>query len=282
MYKSLHPSCVGIKTEGFEQLLALAKKHGFGAVGYNPLNLESEGIDMFMALDLMGQYGVIISDFGLPIDITSKEAFNAGFPKLEKTARAAAKLGVHRCSTWMYSFSNSLDFAENFKFHTSMFRLIAEVLREYDILFGVEFLGPKTIMADGKYPFIHTLEGMLALCDAVGTGNIGLLLDSHHCYSSGLAGGEFAKYLRSERDIALVHINDSKPGQPLDEIPDFPRFYPGEPGAGANDLSGFLQALKDINYTGPVAVEPFSEGLKGKGNDEIAGIIATSFLEHGF
>jgi sugar phosphate isomerase/epimerase len=276
MYKSLNPGLVGIKCDGFEALLALAKRHGYGAVGCDPLALEAEGLDDFAALDLMGRYGVIISDFGLPVNITGRDKFNESFPRLEKTARAAARLGIRRCATWMLSFSNELEYAENFKFHTQILRTVAEVLREYGILFGVEFLGPKTIRAKGKYPFIHTPEGMLELCDAVGTGNMGLLLDAHHCYTAGLPGGVFAKHIRNERDIVLVHINDDAAGVPVDELNDSPRYYPGEPGGGANDLPGFMDALKALKYTGPVVAEPFSEALKGLDNESIIKIISES------
>ncbi|NLJ66139.1 MAG: sugar phosphate isomerase/epimerase [Clostridiales bacterium] len=277
MYKSLNPGHLNIKTNGFEETLALAKKHGFGAVSYNPSTLEAEGIDTYKALDLMGQYGVIISDFGLPVQITSRDAFNDTFPTLEKVARAAAKLGIHRCCTWMMSSSKDYEYAENFDFHVWMFRLIDKVLKDYDILFGVEFLGPKHIITANKYPFIHTIDGMLELCDAVGTGNMGLLLDSHHCYSSGLPGGEFAKYIRNEKDIVIVHINDSPVGVPIDEVKDSPRFYPGEPGGGGNDLIGFMNSLKSLEYTGPVVVEPFSKTLNGMSdNDAIAKIVSDS------
>jgi sugar phosphate isomerase/epimerase len=159
-----------------------------------------------------------------------------------------------------------------------MFRLIAEVLREYGILFGVEFLGPKNILNSGKYKFIHTPEEMLELCDAIGTGNMGLLLDAHHCYCAGLPGADFAKYIRNEKDIVLVHLNDDAKDIPPEDLKDSPRFYPGEPGSGGNDLHGFMKALVDLGYTGPVAAEPFSEALKAlDGNaDAIAKVIAES------
>jgi sugar phosphate isomerase/epimerase len=177
----------------------------------------------------------------------------------------------------MLSFSNDFEYAENFKRHTDMFRLIAEVLAEYNILFGVEFLGPKSILNSGKYPFIHTLEQLMQLCGAVGTGNMGVLLDAHHCYCSGLKGGEFAKYIRDEREIVLVHLNDDAPGIALEEIKDSPRYYPGEPGSGGNDVHGFMNALKQLKYTGPVAAEPFSEALKAMDdNEQIAKVISES------
>ena len=277
MYKSLNTGNVNIKINGFAQTLALAHKHNFGAVSYSPDSLKAEGIDIFEALDLMGQYGVIISDFGLPVQIRSKDEFNKSFSSLETVACAASKLGIKRCCTWMLSFSNDFEYAENFKRHTDMFRLIAKTLNEYGILFGVEFLGPKTILNSGKYPFIHTLEQLMELCDAIGTGNMGVLLDAHHCYCSGLKGGNFVKHIRNEREIVLVHLNDDAPGMPIEEIKDSPRYYPGEPGSGGNDLHGFMNALKQIKYTGPIVVEPFSEALKVMDdNDRIAKIISES------
>jgi len=278
MYKSLNAGLVGIKLDGFEQNLALAKKYGYGAIGYSPSALESEGIDAFKALDLMAQYGVVVSDFGLPVQIRDKTVFNDSFPKLEKAARAAAGLGIRRCCTWMLSFSNDLDYAENFRYHTKMLKLVAEVLGEYGILFGIEFLGPKPILNSGKYKFVHTLEQCLELCDAIGTGNAGVMLDAHHCYCSGLRGGEFAKYIRNEKDIVLVHLNDDAIDTPAEELKDSPRYYPGEPGGGANYLPGFLNALVGLGYTGPVAAEPFSEALKALGGDAdaIAKVITES------
>ena len=277
MYKSLNAGNVNIKAYGFAQTLETARKHGFGAVSYDPASLESEGIDVFEALDLMGQYGVIISDFGLPVQIKSKNEFNESFHALEPIARAASKLGINRCCTWMLSFSNDFEYAENFKRHTDMFRLIAKTLNEYGILFGVEFLGPKSIVNSGKYPFIHTLQQLMELCDAVGTGNMGVLLDMHHCYCSGLKGGDFTRHIRSEREIALVHLNDDAPDKPIEEIKDSPRYYPGETGGGGNDIRGFMNALKQIKYTGPVVMEPFSEALKMMNdNDQIAKTISES------
>ena len=267
MYKSFGAGHVGIKLEGFEANVAFAKKYGYGAIGYSPEALEAEGLDAFQALDLMGKYGVIISDFGLPVTIRDAAGFNETFPKLEKAARAAAGLGIRRCCTWMLNFSNDYEYAENFRLHRKMFKLIAETLNEYGILFGVEFLGPVPMLNSGKYQFIHTPEQMLELCDAVGTGNMGLLLDAHHCYCSGLSGGEFAKYIRNERDIVLVHLNDDAKGVPADVLEDSPRYYPGEPGGGGNDLHAFMKALTDLGYTGPVAAEPFSQGLKALGGD---------------
>jgi sugar phosphate isomerase/epimerase len=277
MYKSLNPGLVNIKLSSFREALAIAHKYGYGAVEYSPLALEEQGIGISQAQDEMGQHGVIISNFGLPVTYRTRDQFNETFPKLEKTARTARKLGIGRCCTWMSSSSDEFDFAENFKRHKEMLGLCAQVLKEYDISFGVEFLGPKGAWTRGKYPFIHTLTGMLELCDAIGTGNMGLLLDAHHCYCSGISGDAFVKLIRGEKDIVLVHLNDDAKGIPPDELPDSPRYFPGEAGGGGNDVKAFMRGLKQIGYSGPVIAEPNSAAIKAMSdNDAIAKLISES------
>jgi sugar phosphate isomerase/epimerase len=277
MYKSLNPGLVNIRVSGFRETLAIARKYGYGAVEYSPLALEEQGIGASQAQDEMGRYGVIISNFGLPVTYRTRDQFNETFPRLEKTARMARRLGVGRCYTWMPSSSDEFDFAENFKRHTEMLGLCARVLKEYDIVFGVEFLGPKGAWTRGKYPFIHTLTGMLELCDAVGTGNMGLLLDAHHCHCSGVSGDGFVKLVRGEKDIVVVHLNDDAGGIPPDELPDSPRYYPGEEGGGGNDVRAFMRGLKQLGYSGPVIAEPNSAAIKAMSdNDAIAKLISES------
>jgi sugar phosphate isomerase/epimerase len=277
MYKSLNPALVNIKTSSFREALAIAHKYGYGAVEYSPLALEEQGIGVSQAQDEMGQYGIIISNFGLPVTYRTREQFNETFPRLEKAARTARKLGIGRCYTWMPSSSDEFDFAENFKRHTEMLGLCAQVLKDYDISFGVEFLGPKGAWTRGKYPFIHTLTGLLELCDAIGTGNMGLLLDAHHCHCSGISGDAFVKLVRSEKDIVVVHLNDDAKGIPPDELPDSPRYYPGENGGGGNDVKAFMRGLKQIAYSGPVIAEPNSATIKAMtDNDAIAKLISES------
>ena len=75
--------------------------------------------------------------------------------------------------------------AQNFAFHRDRLRPAAQILADKGISLGLEFLGPKTLRDGKPFEFIHTIEGMLELCDAIGTGNVGLLLDAWHWYTSG-------------------------------------------------------------------------------------------------
>jgi len=114
------------------------------------------------------------------------------------------------------------------------------------------------------HQFICTMDGMLDLAGAIGTGNVGLLLDAWHWYTS---HGTIDDLLRlSDADIVQVHINDAPAGVDVDDQIDSVRALPGE--TGVIDLAGFLGALRQIGYTGPVTPEPFSEKLKTMGPAE--------------
>lgn len=262
MYRSINPGVVNIKDISFGDLLPLASEAGFGAVDYNPVKIEEE-MGIAGALDLMGQHGVIVSNFNCPVNFSmSPETFHSSFASLEKTAKIARSLGIKRCLSVLMPASNTLDFAENFTVTTRRLRLICEVLNHYEISLGLEFIGPRGMLKMFKYLFINTIEGTLELCDAVGTGNIGLILDAHHLYTSGLPGDGYLKHIREEKDIVVVHLNDDQKGTPFDELGDFPRYLPGEEGGGANDLAAFMEGLHKIKYTGPVIMEPFSKKLE--------------------
>ena len=61
-------------------------------------------------------------------------------------------------------------------------------------------------------------------------------------------------------------MNDAPAGRPKDEMKDSPREMPGA--TGVIDIAGFLRALKEIGYDGPVTPEPFKNELKDLPNDE--------------
>jgi sugar phosphate isomerase/epimerase len=90
------------------------------------------------------------------------------------------------------------------------------------------------------------------------TGNVGLLLDIWHLYTS-YGTNDQVRELRND-DVVVVHINDAPAGVAVDEQIDNVRALPGE--TGVLDITGFLQALRAIGYDGPVTAEPFSQRVR--------------------
>jgi sugar phosphate isomerase/epimerase len=130
-------------------------------------------------------------------------------------------------------------------------------MEKHGIRFGIEFVAPKTFRKDHKYEFIHRLDQALELCEAIGTSNMGILLDSWHWYTSHGTVEELQSL--TDEQIVGVHINDAPEGLAIDEQVDNVRCLPGE--TGVIDLRAFLGTLQNTGYSGPVTVEPFSKSV---------------------
>jgi sugar phosphate isomerase/epimerase len=129
------------------------------------------------------------------------------------------------------------------------------VLRDEGCRFGIEFIGPKTYRTAFQHEFIYTLDGVMELISAIGTGNVGVMLDSWHLYAS---GGSLADLQRlTNQDVVVVHVNDAPAEIARDEQIDTVRTLPME--TGVIDLVGFMRALQEMGYDGPVMPEPFSK-----------------------
>jgi sugar phosphate isomerase/epimerase len=99
---------------------------------------------------------------------------------------------------------------------------------------------------------------MMELVEAIGTGNVGLLLDSWHWYTS---HGTVEELLQlSNNDIVHVHVNDAPSGIEIDKQTDNRRQLPIT--SGVINMKGFVNALVKIGYDGPVECEPFDQGLR--------------------
>jgi len=256
MYKALNPGAIGAKG-GFVHTAELAGKSGFDGIYFSPSEVITIGFEK--AKTIMANQYVKPAGFGLPVEFRrTEDEFKASLAKFPPLAEAAARIGCTRCSTWLTPASNDLPFKENFEFHRTRLAEVAKVLARYNIRLGLEFVGPKTSRAGRKYEFIYTAAGMLQLCDAIGTGNVGLLLDCWHWYTSGGTVADFDKW--TNKNIVDVHVNDAPKGVAVDQQRDNVRAMPGE--TGVIDIRGFLRGLQRIGYDGPVMVEPFSDRIR--------------------
>ncbi|KPL08687.1 hypothetical protein AMJ85_08165 [candidate division BRC1 bacterium SM23_51] len=256
MFKALNIGAIGVRA-GFARSVELAGKYGFAGVYFNPAEVVRTGIAR--AKSVLENHYVRAAGFGLPVDFRrDEERFRNDLAQLAPLAHAAAEVGCLRCSTWIRPASDKLPFKENFELHRRRLGAAAKVLARYKIRLGLEFVGPKTSREGKKHEFIYTASGMLELCRAIGTGNVGLLLDCWHWYTSGGTTKDFDNW--SNETIVDVHVNDAPKGVPVDKQRDAVRCLPGE--TGVIDIKGFLGGLQSIGYDGPVMAEPFSERVR--------------------
>ena len=271
MYRNLSPGALGVGAS-LPEAIRYARAHGFGGVDVSMGEVEQivSQQSPAAARELFQASGVRPGGWGLPMDYRADAAaFREGLATLERFAKLGQAIGATRVCMWILPFSDDVPFAQNYRFHVERFSAIAQVLADYGCRIGLEFIGPKTLRAGHKYPFIHTLEGMLAMCAGIGD-NAGLLLDCWHWYT---AHGTMEDLQRlANNDVVYVHVNDAPAGIPIDEQVDNVRCLPGE--TGVIDLAGFLRELAAIGYDGPVTPEPFSAKLQGLAPDEAIGVTA--------
>ena len=279
MYTCLSPGDIGVRAT-MPEAIKLASEAGF----------EGLALDIKQAVELADQHGVAyvrdlfdssgvrVGNWGFPVDFRhDRVTYECDMACLPALASVAQQLGATRCATWMLPFSDELRFVDHFDLLTERLRPAAKILGDHGIRLGLEFVGPRTLRQGHKYRFISTMEGMLGLCSAIGTGNLGLLFDSFHWYTSHGTAQDIAS-LRKE-DVVLVHVNDGISGRGPDEQIDLERALPGE--TGVIDLAGFVRGLKDIGYTGPVVVEPFSQRVKAMQPREAVEVTRQSLREIG-
>jgi sugar phosphate isomerase/epimerase len=258
VFKNLSAGAIGINNKPLAEIIVLAQKSGFAGIDFSIREAaklaDDRGLDHVRNLFI--ENNVLPGQWGLPV-AWNQDQWQADLADLPRFAALGVELGCRRTATSCPSWSDSRDYAENYQWHIERFRPIAEILREHGCSFGIEFLGPKSLLSGHKYGFIRTLEEMMQLAADIGTGNVGLLLDAWHLYTSGGSLADLDKITAS--DIVVVHINDAPAGIPRDELADTVRCLPLE--TGVIDLAGFMRKLAKLGYDGPVTTEPFNQRL---------------------
>jgi sugar phosphate isomerase/epimerase len=259
MYATIGPEALGIRGLSLSDAITLARDAGFAGLSFDSRaaarTVDERGLATVQ--DQFAQAGVKPALWNLPVAWRDDDQWQADLRELPRLAATARELGATRTATYMPSGSDERPFEENFDWHVARLRPIAEVLRDEGCRFGIEFIGPKTYRAAFRHEFIHTLDGVMELLTAIGTGNVGLLLDSWHLYTSGGTLGDLKRLMN--HDVIVVHVNDAPAGIARDAQIDTVRTLPME--TGVIDLVGFMRALREMGYDGPVMPEPFSQRI---------------------
>jgi len=258
-YKNLGHGHIGVKANQ-RQALEYAVKYGFDSITPNLREFESKSnAEIHEWVATMKERGVRYGASDLPVEFRrDDDRFKRELALLPKRAIVLKQLGVKRMATWIPPGHRELTYLQNFEQHKRRLREVAKVLKDNGIRLGLEFVGPRTSRARRRFPFICTQLGMMELAEAIGTGNVGLLLDSWHWYTS---HGTVEELLQlSNNDVIHVHVNDAPSDIPVDKQIDNRRKLPVT--TGEIDLKGFINALVKIGYDGPVECEPFDQELR--------------------
>ena len=235
-----------------EEFVKLAAEAGFAGADVD----INYGVQYGVAklADIYAKHNMRFGGWGAPDFRAESAKLPEGLTQLKKMAPVAAQLKADSCATWIMP-SSDMPFLENWNFHVSRIKPIADILRDHGLRFGLEFVAPYHLRRKFKHEFIFTPGLMLELADAIGT-NVGLLVDSFHCYTAGTTWHHLAE-IPAEK-IVLAHLNDA-PRVPVGEVQDGERLLPGD---GGIDLTEFLKALRRTGYDGPISLEVFNKQLR--------------------
>ena len=192
--------------------------------------------------------------------------------RLPRYLAIARGLDCTRATTFLPPGSNERPYDENFAWTVDRLRPFAAALADAGCWLGLEFCGPKTFRAAFRHEFLYTIAGVRELGRAIGTGNIGILLDAFHHYTAGGTIDELDQL--SVEEIVVVHVNDAIAGVPRDEQLDRVRLLPLA--SGVLEIVPFMQKLHAIGYDGPVMPEPFSQELEDLAATDPAAAAATT------
>lgn len=138
------------------------------------------------------------------------------------------------------------------------FGRLCDRVSDSNLLIGLEFLPYGQIS--------HLTFAWQVVADA-DRDNGGVLLDTWHYFRSGSQHEQLAAI--PVEKIVAIQLNDVGRNAHAD-LRDEARHHRLLPGEGAGDLHGFLHTLDNSNYSGPIAVEVFSDALDEQSADQTA------------
>jgi sugar phosphate isomerase/epimerase len=259
------------------QAIEFAARFGFESVEPNSQFLASLSDDQLADLKAdMKTKNLVFSATGLPVEFRQDEGrFSSGLKELPAYASSLQRAGATRISTWLMPCHGSLTYVKNFHQHAARLKAVASILKDHGVRLGLEYVGPRTSWTSQRYPFLHTLAEMKDLIAEIGTGNVGVLLDSWHWWHA----GDTVKDLLAlqNADIVAVDLNDAPTGVPKEQMPDNKRELPCA--TGVIDLGAFLSALNQVGYDGPVRAEPFNRALSSLPKEEACAAAAKALKQ---
>jgi len=270
MYRALSTGAIGVQVP-FEEAVRLAALNSFEGIRVSMADVQKLGVHQVRRL--LQDNRLVAAVSGTPVNFQRDDAtFDEGMGRLPSFAQTMADLGCTRIIAWILPWHETLSYEDQFERLRARTARICEELARHDLRYGLEFIGPETMRSGKLHPFIHDIDGLLELIEAVGADNLGFLLDSWHWYTSGGTPEDLEKL--SDALVVAVHVNDAPRGVRCEDQIDQVRAMPGE--TGVVDIAAFMGALRGMDYSGPVVAEPFSDWVRALPPEEAVAATARS------
>lgn len=257
--------CLNNATSGaasFEGFLQAAQVAGFGAVevGVAQMQEYAQAHSAGVLRQAFDARGLVPGSGGLPVNWQgAEEQYQSDLAALPARLDLCREVGLTRLCTWVSPRWN-VPYAQATAFCTERLGPVADTLARWDMLFGLEFVGPQDNCIDRPFKFINSLPEMMHFIDKLGRDNVGMLVDAYHLYVGESSPADLAAV--PAKRIVQFHINDAYPGIPRPQLKDLKRLLPGE---GTIPLVPMLLALRETGYDWTVSIETFSDAVKALG-----------------
>lgn len=271
---ALTPGSIGVTVRTQQELNDLAHRHRFESVEPRAEELAGMSADQLAPTlaDLKAKQ-LVWAAAGLPVDFRRDEkTFQEGLAKLPRIAAGLQRAGARRVGTWLGPSHDELTYNANFKQHAARLRAVTEILKDHGLRLGLEYVGTQLLLVGKRYPFLHTMAEARELIAAIGTGNVGLVLDTWHWWTAGDTEADILA-LKND-DVVSVDLNDAPKDVPKALQKDNERELPAA--TGVIDVATFLNALVKIGYDGPVRPEPFNKVLNALDNEPACAAASTA------
>ena len=264
------PGSIGIRA-GQGRAIELASRHGFESVEPFGSELLEDGSSRHV--DALAASGLQWAAARLSVSLRADDAtFAEGLAKLPTEAEALRVAGVTRVGTAVSSYSEDLNYLDNFRRHVRRLRSVADVLEDHGLRLGLEYLGTKRLWTSRRHAFVHSMAECLQLIDETDRSSIGVVIDSWHWWTAYETADDILRL--SNRQVVSADLNDAPAGIERDDQYDNRRELPVA--TGMIDAKPFLEALVRIGYDGPIRAEPFNQRLDAMDDDAASRATAAS------
>lgn len=259
MFKILNLALLGI-TSRINELVEMSLTFGFQGVDIElPLIMAHAQIHgPAYAYGLLGGARSRSGGFDLPVRFHAEQAeFDADIAKLPEIARLCKEMHLTRGYATIQPYSNHLPYPANFEQHRARLLQAAEILSAQGIQIGLTFQAPESFRSEGVYPFIHDAEAFSALVKAVGSKDVGVVLDVWHWVAGGGTVDSLQQFTVDQ--IVAVRLSDGPSDKPATTWTYADRYLPGS--SGTINSVEVLKWLDSIGYEGPVVAHCNPENL---------------------
>src|SRR5690606_32169126 len=97
------------------------------------------------------------------------------------------------------------------KQHARRLKTVTEILKDFGIKLGLEYVGPKTLTSLHKYPFLSSMKEAFELIHEINVPNLGIQLDSFHWYCAEENVADIESLTRDQ--IVTCDLNDATAGR---------------------------------------------------------------------